>query len=95
MSCYNINGLMSTFEYTNTRLLSGSFIMLCCISVYVFHTHLFTVIKSRHEMGCMMTVRMLTQTNEVIWVNTVMHVRQALVSNNDDPVIVCINQVVR
>ena len=46
-------------------------------------------------MGCMMTVRMLTQTNEVIWVNIVMHVRQALVSNSDDPVIVCINQVVR
>lgn len=52
------------------------------------------LIKSRHEMGCMMTVRMLTQTNEVIWVNIVMHVRQALVSNSDDPVIVCINQVV-
>ncbi|XP_045161087.1 uncharacterized protein LOC123526135 [Mercenaria mercenaria] len=52
------------------------------------------LIKSRHEMGCMMTVRMLTNTNEVIWVNIVMHVRQALVSNSDDPVIVCINQVV-
>lgn len=52
------------------------------------------LIKSRHEMGCMMTVRMLTNSNEVIWVNIVMHVRQALVSNSDDPVIVCINQVV-
>ncbi|XP_060571923.1 uncharacterized protein LOC132730083 [Ruditapes philippinarum] len=52
------------------------------------------LIKSRHEMGCMMTVRMLTHTNKVIWVNIVMHVRQALVSNSDDPVIVCINQVV-
>lgn len=52
------------------------------------------LIKSRHEMGCMMTVRMLTNANEVIWVNIVMHVRQALVSNSDDPVIVCINQVV-
>jgi len=46
-------------------------------------------------MGCMMTVRMLTKTNDVIWMNIVMHVRQALIANSDDPVIVCINQVVR
>ncbi|XP_052767265.1 uncharacterized protein LOC128208024 [Mya arenaria] len=52
------------------------------------------LIKSRHEMGCMMTVRMLTETHETVWVNIVMHVRQALVTNSDDPVIVCINQVV-
>lgn len=52
------------------------------------------LIKSRHEMGCMMTVRMLTKSQQVIWVNIVMHVKQALVSNSDDPVVVCINQVV-
>ena len=42
-----------------------------------------------------MTVRMMTADNEIIWVNIVMHVRQALVSNSDEPVILCINQVVR
>lgn len=52
------------------------------------------LVKSRHEMGCMMTVRMITSDNEVIWVNIVMHVRQALLSNADDPVIVCLNQVI-
>lgn len=55
------------------------------------HTQL---IKSRHEMGCMMTVRMITAKDEVIWVNIVMQVRQALLSNSDEPVILCINQVV-
>lgn len=53
------------------------------------------MIKSRHEMGCMMTVRMITSSNDIIWVNIVMHVRQALLSNSDDPVILCINQVIR
>lgn len=52
------------------------------------------LIKSRHEMGCMMTVRMITASGEIIWVNIVMHVRQALLSNSDDPVILCINQVI-
>ncbi|KAH3859454.1 hypothetical protein DPMN_102269, partial [Dreissena polymorpha] len=52
------------------------------------------LIKSRHEMGCMMTVRMLTRSHDVIWVNIVMHVKQAFVANSEDPVIVCINQVV-
>ncbi|XP_033733914.1 neuronal PAS domain-containing protein 4B-like [Pecten maximus] len=52
------------------------------------------LVKSRHEMGSMMTVRMLTEDNQVIWVNIVMHVRQALLSNSDEPVIFCINQVI-
>ncbi|XP_069115449.1 hypoxia-inducible factor 1-alpha-like [Argopecten irradians] len=52
------------------------------------------LVKSRHEMGSMMTVRMLTENNEVIWVNIVMHVRQALLTNSDEPVIFCINQVI-
>ena len=55
----------------------------------------FTVIKSRHEMGCMMTVRMIAANGDHIWVNIVMHVKQALMNNSDEPVIVCINQVVR
>ena len=46
-------------------------------------------------MGCMMTVRMITAKDEIIWVNIVMQVRQALLSNSDEPVILCINQVVR
>lgn len=46
-------------------------------------------------MGCMMTVRMLTRSHDVIWVNIVMHVKQAFVANSEDPVIVCINEVVR
>ncbi|XP_060082003.1 neuronal PAS domain-containing protein 4B-like [Ylistrum balloti] len=52
------------------------------------------LVKSRHEMGSMMTVRMITEDNQVIWVNIVMHVRQALLSNSDEPVIFCINQVI-
>ncbi|XP_021363298.1 neuronal PAS domain-containing protein 4B-like [Mizuhopecten yessoensis] len=52
------------------------------------------LVKSRHEMGSMMTVRMITGNNDVIWVNIVMHVRQALLSNSDEPVIFCINQVI-
>jgi hypothetical protein len=40
------------------------------------------VIKSRHEMGCMMTVRMITGNDEVIWVNIVMQVRQELLKQN-------------
>ncbi|KAL3872960.1 hypothetical protein ACJMK2_036128 [Sinanodonta woodiana] len=52
------------------------------------------LIKSRHEMGCMMTIRMIAKNSDVIYVHLVMHVRQALDSHSDDPVIVCINQVV-
>lgn len=51
------------------------------------------LIKSRHEMGCMLTVRMLVYGGQFIWVNIVMHVRQAL-ANSDDPVVVCVNQVI-
>ena len=46
-------------------------------------------------MGCMMTVRMINTAGEIIWVNIVMHVRQGLLANSDDPVILCINQVIR
>ena len=54
-----------------------------------------SVIRSSHEMGCMMTVRMLSADGQVLWVNIVMHVRQAASTQNDDPLIVCINQVIR
>ncbi|XP_041352865.1 neuronal PAS domain-containing protein 4-like [Gigantopelta aegis] len=52
------------------------------------------LIRSNHEMGCMVIVRMLRNDNSVFWVNLVMHVKQALVANTDEPVIVCINQVI-
>ncbi|KAK6998384.1 Neuronal PAS domain-containing protein 4 [Biomphalaria glabrata] len=52
------------------------------------------LIRSNHEMGCMMTVRMLKADGSVFWVNLVMHVRQASLAQNDEPLIVCINQVI-
>ncbi|XP_059148025.1 uncharacterized protein LOC131935567 [Physella acuta] len=52
------------------------------------------LIRSNHEMGCMMTVRMLKADGSLLWVNIVMHVRQATAAQNDDPLIVCINQVI-
>nr|KAG5711858.1 hypothetical protein BaRGS_026299 [Batillaria attramentaria] len=55
------------------------------------------LIRSSHEMGCMMTVRMLNAEGQVLWVNIVMHVRQAAATtstHNDDPLIVCINQII-
>ncbi|PVD26026.1 hypothetical protein C0Q70_13694 [Pomacea canaliculata] len=53
------------------------------------------LIRSSHEMGCMITVRMLNADGNVFWVNIVMHVRQATASSqSDEPVIVCINQVI-
>ncbi|XP_064602728.1 uncharacterized protein LOC135468411 isoform X2 [Liolophura sinensis] len=52
------------------------------------------LIRSRHEMGCMMTVRMIAENGDLFWVNVVMHVRQGLVPGSNDPVIVCVNQVV-
>ncbi|ESO95906.1 hypothetical protein LOTGIDRAFT_239387 [Lottia gigantea] len=45
-------------------------------------------------MGCMAILRILRADGSVIWINMVMHVRQAAVASNDEPVIVCINQVV-
>lgn len=55
------------------------------------------LIRSSHEMGCMMTVRMLNAEGHVLWVNIVMHVRQAAgatPSHTDDPLIVCTNQII-
>lgn len=52
------------------------------------------LIRSNHEMGSMMTVRMLTAEGNSFWVNIVMHVRQAAMTVNDEPLIVCINQVI-
>lgn len=52
------------------------------------------LIRSSHEMGCMMTVRMLTAQGAPLWVNTVLHVRQAASTQNDEPLIICINQVI-
>jgi hypothetical protein len=43
----------------------------------------------------MMTVRMLSASGATLWVNIVMHVRQATTAHSDDPLIVCINQVIR
>ena len=53
-----------------------------------------TVIKSSHEMGCMLTIRMLTHDFRWKWVNVVMHVRQSFVCDDSEPTIVCINQVI-
>ncbi|CAL1542372.1 unnamed protein product [Lymnaea stagnalis] len=52
------------------------------------------LIRSNHEMGCMMTVRMLKADGTIFWVNLVMHIRQANVAQNDEPLIVCVNQVI-
>jgi PAS domain S-box-containing protein len=52
------------------------------------------LIRSNHEMGSMMTVRMLRADGSSFWVNVVMHVRQASLSQNDEPMVVCINQVI-
>ncbi|XP_046369475.2 neuronal PAS domain-containing protein 4B-like [Haliotis rufescens] len=52
------------------------------------------LIRSNHEMGCMMIVRMIRADNSIFWVNVVMHIKQASVSNSDDPVIACVNQVI-
>ena len=56
---------------------------------------LVTVIKSSHEMGCMLTVRLQSKAGKWIWVNMVMHIRQPFVCDNGDPAIVCINHVIR
>ncbi|XP_005106185.2 neuronal PAS domain-containing protein 4B [Aplysia californica] len=52
------------------------------------------LIRSNHEMGSMMTVRMLRGDGTPFWVNIVMHVRQASLSQSDEPLIVCVNQVI-
>ncbi|KAL8617324.1 hypothetical protein ACOMHN_065569 [Nucella lapillus] len=52
------------------------------------------LIHANHEVGCMMTARMLTMKGEVIWVNMVMQVRQSSNSQSEDRVIICINQVI-
>ena len=45
-------------------------------------------------MGCMLTVRLQTKEGQWVWVNTVMNIRQPFLSNNEEPAIVCINQVI-
>ena len=60
----------------------------------IFLFHFFAVIKSSHEMGCMLTVRMMTAFGQWMWVNIVMHIRQPYMSENADPAIVCINQII-
>ena len=59
-----------------------------------FSGFLFTVIKSSHEMGCMLTVRLLAKDGSWVWVNMVMHIRQPFICDNGDPAIVCVNQVI-
>ena len=56
--------------------------------------HVFAVIKSSHEMGCMLTVRLQNKSGEWVWVNMVMHIRQPFICDNGDPAIVCINHVI-
>lgn len=53
------------------------------------------LIKSSHEMGCMLTLRMFAKDGTWIWVNLVMHIRQPSACNNGEPAIVCINHVLR
>ncbi|CAD5112885.1 unnamed protein product [Dimorphilus gyrociliatus] len=53
------------------------------------------LIKSSHEMGCMLTLRMFAKDGTWIWVNLVMHIRQPTACNNGEPAIVCINHVLR
>ncbi|CAH1792214.1 unnamed protein product [Owenia fusiformis] len=52
------------------------------------------LIKSSHEMGCMLTIRLLSRDGGFIWANVVMHIRQSFISDNGEPAIVCINQVI-
>ncbi|XP_013382208.1 neuronal PAS domain-containing protein 4 isoform X2 [Lingula anatina] len=52
------------------------------------------LIHSSHEMGCMLTVRLIRNDNTCIWVNTVMHIRQPYISDNGEAAIMCINQVI-
>lgn len=53
------------------------------------------LIKSSHEMGCMLTVRLMSKSAEWVWVNMVMHIRQPFICDNGDPAIVCINNVIQ
>ncbi|KAK2149514.1 hypothetical protein LSH36_448g00001 [Paralvinella palmiformis] len=52
------------------------------------------LIKSSHEMGCVLTARLQHKAGHWVWMNIVMHVRQPFVCDNDEPAIVCINQVI-
>ncbi|ELT93983.1 hypothetical protein CAPTEDRAFT_193549 [Capitella teleta] len=52
------------------------------------------LIKSSHEMGCMLTVRLQNSAGYWVWVNMVMHIRQPFVCDNGDPAIICINHVI-
>ncbi|CAG5117116.1 unnamed protein product, partial [Candidula unifasciata] len=55
------------------------------------HAHL---VRSNHEIGCMLTMRMLRFDGSCFWVNSAMHLRQACLAQNEEPHIVCINQVI-
>ena len=52
------------------------------------------VIQSSHEMGCMLTVRLMSVSAQWVWVNMVLHIRQPFSGDNGDPAIVCTNHVV-
>ncbi|XP_076441565.1 uncharacterized protein LOC143280775 [Babylonia areolata] len=52
------------------------------------------LMRASHEVGCMMTVRLLTLGGSILWVNVVMQVCQSAATQSDDSVIVCINQVI-
>ncbi|KAK6182204.1 hypothetical protein SNE40_009936 [Patella caerulea] len=81
--------------YTNKEISRKSwYTLLHPEDIHVAREKHVQLIRSSHEMGCMVTVRMLRANGSVIWINMVMHVRQAAVVSNDEPVIVCINQVI-
>ncbi|RUS83161.1 hypothetical protein EGW08_009061 [Elysia chlorotica] len=52
------------------------------------------LIHSNHEMGCMITVRMLRADGSSFWVNSVMQVRQSNQPCSDEAFIVCISQII-
>ncbi|GFS26740.1 neuronal PAS domain-containing protein 4 [Elysia marginata] len=52
------------------------------------------LIHSNHEMGCMVTVRMLRADGSSFWVNSVMQVRQSNLPQSDEAFIVCISQII-
>lgn len=45
-------------------------------------------------MGCMLTVRIQAASQNWVWVNMVMHIRQPFVCDNGDPAIVCSNYII-
>jgi len=53
------------------------------------------LIKSSHEMGCMLTVRLQNKTGFWVWVNIIMHIRQPFICDSGEAAIVCISHVIQ